>query len=303
LYDLRSDRGEARNLVHDRASVAARLAAEITPLTTMASSRDAVAAAQPDPATVERLRALGYVGTLAPVTATGSAENPLDHVAEYRSYRELFTRALTLLGRKESGAAAALLQRLVKMNVRAFEAHLYLGNAYAAQSRWDAALGEYEAAAILNPSVATPQFEAAKVLSLRGHHDDAVARCLAGLEKEPRSFYGQYTLGVIYQKAARWPEALTAFSQAVLLNDLEPRAHANLAGAAMRTGDLDLAAKHFMRMIDLEHQIAPAQFNLGVIAARKGDRAEAARRYKLALAADPRFKPAQDALEKARREH
>lgn len=298
LYDLRSDRREARNLVRDRASVAARLAAEIKQLTAPQSEKDAVPAAQPDAASVERLRALGYVGTLAPVTAAGGAENPLDHVAEYRAYRELFTRALTLLGRKQAAAAATLLQRLVKMNVRAFEAHLYLGNAYAAQSKWEAALGEYEAASILNPSVAAPQFEAAKVLSIRGLHDEAVARCRAGLDKEPRSFYGQYTLGVIYQKAARWPEALTTFAQAVGLNDQDPRAHANLAGAAMRTGDLDLAAKHFQRMIDLKHQVAPAQFNLGVIAARKGDTSEAARRYKLALASDPDFKPAQDALKR-----
>jgi protein O-GlcNAc transferase len=182
------------------------------------------------------------------------------------------------------------------MNVRTFEAHLYLGNAYAMQSKWDAALGEYDASAILNPAVAAPQFEAAKVLATRGAFDEAVARCRAGLEKEPRSFYGHYTLGVIYQQAMRWPEAQTTFSEAVVLNDEDPRAHANLAGAAMRTGDLDLAAKHFERMIVLKYRTAPAQFNLGVIAARKGDRVEAARRYKLALAADPTFKPAIDAL-------
>jgi choline-sulfatase len=301
LYDLRSDRGEQRNLARDRPAVAARLAAEVGRLTTSAPDKDAVAVPQPDAATRERLRALGYVGTLAPVTSTTTAENPLDHIAEYRAYRELFTRALALLARKQPEAAATLLQRLVKMNVRAFEAHLYLGNAYAAQSKWEAALGEYEAAAILNPSVAMPQFEAAKVLSLRGAYDEAVARCRAGLEKEPRSFYGHYTLGVVYQKAARWPEALATFSQAVSLNDEDPRAHANLAGAAMRTGDLDLAAKHFQRMIDLNHQVTPAQFNLGVIAARKGDNVEAARRYKLALAADPHFRPAIDALARMKR--
>lgn len=299
LYDLRNDRGELRNLVRDRASVAGRLAAEIGRLTAASSpEKDAVPAAQPDAATVERLRALGYVGTLAPVTSTSSSENPLDHVAEYRTYRELFTRALTLLGRKQASAAAALLQRLVKMNVRAFEAHLYLGNAYAAQSKWDAALGEYDAASILNPSVAAPHFEAAKVFTTRGAYDEAIARVRAGLEKEPRSFYGHYTLGVVYQQASRWPDAVATFSAAVALNDQDPRAHANLAGAAMRTGDLDLAAKHFQRMVDLKYRTAPAEFNLGVIAARKGDRVEAARRYKLALEADPKFKPAIEALQR-----
>jgi Tfp pilus assembly protein PilF len=45
-----------------------------------------------------------------------------------------------------------------------------------------------------------------------------------------------------------------------------------------------------------------AQFNLGIIAARKGDLAEAARRYRLALAADPSFKPAQEALARMKQE-
>lgn len=300
LYDLRTDRAERRNLVHDRGTVAARLAAEIARLPSSADRAAAPPPVQPDAATVERLQALGYVGTFAPVTAGSSAENPLDHIEGYRAYRELFSRALTLLGQKRPAAAATILMRLVKTNVRAFEAHLYLGNAYAAQSKTDAALAEYEVASMLNPSVAGPHFEAAKALSARGDHRAAAERCRRGLALEPQSFYGHYTLGVVYQKAGLWPDALAAFSRAVEINDVDPRAHANLAGAAMRTGDLDRAATHFERLIALKHQVPAAHFNLGVIAARKGDSVEAERRYRLALAADPMFKPARDALAKLR---
>jgi Tfp pilus assembly protein PilF len=44
--------------------------------------------------------------------------------------------------------------------------------------------------------------------------------------------------------------------------------------------------------------VAPAHYNLGLIALRRADRAEAARRFQLALKADPAFTPARDALEK-----
>ena len=301
LYDLRTDAGERRNVAQERGAVAGRLASELKRLDS-ARTPAVAAAPQPDAATVQRLQALGYVGTFAPVASGSATTNPLDRVADYRTYRQLFTRAMTLLSQNRPAAAASVLQRLVKTNVRAFEAHLYLGNAYAAQSKFDAALGEYEVAAMLNPALAAPHFEAAKVLSARGEHDAAIARCRTGLAREPRSSYGHYTLGVVYQAAARWPDAVETFGRAVALNDLDPRAHANLAGAAMRTGNLDLAATHFQRMIDLEHRVAPAQFNLGVIAARKGDPAEAARRYRLALDADPAFKPAQEALRRLRPE-
>ena len=296
LYDLRVDRAERRNMVHERASVAGRLAGEITRVSQLTDSGAIAETPQPDRATLERLQALGYVGTLAPVAAGRSTENPLDRIANYRAYRTLFTQALTLLAEKRAAAAAAVLQRLAKANVRAFEVHLYLGNAYAAQGKMEAALGEYDMAAILNPAIASPHFEAAKVLAARGDPAAAVERCRAGLRKEPRSFYGHYTLGVVHQQAGQWPDALAAFSRAVEINGKDPRAHANLAGAAMRTGDLDRAATHLGHMIELGHQVAAAHFNLGTIAARKGDPAEAARRYRLSIAADPKFEPARQAL-------
>jgi arylsulfatase A-like enzyme/Tfp pilus assembly protein PilF len=296
LYDLRTDRGEQRNLVQERSVVAGRLAADLAKISSQFARAEAPRPAQPDAATIQRLQALGYVGSFAPVTASSGADDPKDRVKEYTQYRELFNRALTLLERRQAAAAAQVLQRLVKSNVRAFEAHLYLGNAYAAQGRHDAALGEYDVASQLNPSVATPHYEAAKAFSAKGEPAMAAARCRKGLDLEPQSFYGHFTLGVIHQKAGQWTEAAAAFARAVEMNDRDPRAHANLAGVSMRLGDLDRAALHFRRMVELKHQVAAAQYNLGVIAARRGDRAGAERQYRLAIAADPGFKPALDAL-------
>jgi tetratricopeptide (TPR) repeat protein len=253
-------------------------------------------AAQPDAAAVERLQALGYLGAFAPVTTAGNAPDPKDHIRDYRQYRTSFNRALGLLAKGSAVTAAAELQALVKLNVRAFEAHLYLGTAYAMQSKLDQALGEFDAAAQLNPELATPHFEAAKVLSSKGEHRAAVERCGKGLQLEARSAYGYYTLGVIHQRAGEWADAAAAFTRAVALNGMDPRARANLASASMRLGNLDMARTQFEYLLQLGYQVAPAHFNLGVIAARRGDRAEAARRYRLALEADPAFKPARDAL-------
>jgi choline-sulfatase len=301
LYDLRTDRGEVRNVIAERGTVAGRLAADLERITAGSSPETPASVSQPDAATVQRLQALGYVGAFAPASSSASGEDPKDHIAEYRQYRDLFNRALGLLAAGRPAHAEGVLRKLLNVNVRAFDAHLYLGNAYAAQSKLEAALGEYDAAAQLNPSLSTPHFEAAKVLSSKGDHAAAVARARKGLELEPRSFYGHYTLGVVYQKAQQWAEAASVFARAIELNRGDPRAHANLAAAALRLGDLDRARTHFEAMIALEHQVAPAHYNLGVIAAKRGDRAEAERRYRLALAADPKFKAAADALSRLKR--
>ena len=298
LYDLRTDAPEMKNVLDDRSQVAARLAADLQKVLASFGRRDAAPAAQPDAATVERLQALGYVGSFVPVTSGSATADPKDHLKQYLEYRDQFNRALGLLSRDRAAEAATILRGLLKFNVRAFEAHLYLGNAYFAQGRHEAALGEYEAAALLNPSLSTPHFEAAKVLAIQQKTDAALARARTGLTLEPHSVYGHYTIGVIHQRAGQWAEAFEAFSRAVESNGRDARARSALGGAAMRLDRLEVAQAQFEVMVALGYQLAPAHYNLGVIAFRRGDRREAARRYTLALQADPAFKPAREALAK-----
>ena len=144
----------------------------------------------------------------------------------------------------------------------------------------------------------TPHFEAAKTFAVRGDTPAAIARARRGLQLDPDSSYGHYTLGVVYQRAAQWREAYTAFGRAVELNGRDPRARANLAGAAMRLDSLAVAHTQFEAMIALGYQVAPAHFNLGVIAERRGNKDVARTHYQQAIRSDPTFKPARDALAK-----
>ena len=298
LYDLRNDRAESKNVATAQAAVGGRLAAELKRVTDQFKQARPTRNEQPDPATIQRLQSLGYLGSFSPSAASDTNEDPKDHIGQYREYRATFSRALSLLGKGQHAEAVTALQQIVKMNVRAFEAHLYLGNAYAAQGKTNAALGEYDAASLLNPELSTPHIEAAKVLSNANQHAPAIVRCRKGLDLSPRSDYGHYTLGVIYRRAQRPAEALDAFTRAVELNPSNVRARSGLGSTAMQLGRVDVAATQFEQLIELGYQVAPSQFNLGIIAANRGNRAEAARRYKLALKADPAFKPAQDALAK-----
>jgi choline-sulfatase len=301
LYDLRVDRAESQNVAPDRSTVAGRLAADLARVTGRFGQTPAAKIEQPDPAAVERLQSLGYLGAFSPATVGSTVEDPKDHVTEYRQYRDLFNRALLLLGEKRFNEAAVQLQRVVKLNVRAFEAHLYLGNAYAGLGKTDAALGEYDAASQLNPAFATPHIEAAKVLSNRNDHAAAIVRGLKAVGLTPQSDYAHYTLGVIYRRAERWPEAADAFTRAVELNPVNGRARSGLASMAMRLGRVDVATTQFQELVRLGYQVAPSHFNLGVIAAGRGDRAEAERQFRLAVKADPQFKPAIDALSKMKK--
>lgn len=298
LYDLRADRGEQRNVIDEKPAVAGRLAADLAALARTLEPSAAPPPAQPDPEAVVRLRALGYVGTFAPAGSGSAAGDPKDHILGYRAYRQRFNQALGAMDQGQVALAVPVLKELIAANLRAFEAHLYLGNAYAAQGQAEAALGEYDAASQLNPLWAMPHFEAAKVLIGRGDTAAAIARSRQGLALEPRSFYGLYTSGVVYQRAGLFQDAADAFVRAVNLNGRDPRVRANLADVSLRLGALDAAAEQFTTLIEMRFRVAPAHYNLGLIALRRGDRADAARRFQLALKADPGFAPAREALDK-----
>lgn len=306
LYDLRVDAGELKNAIAVRAAVGGKLAGEIAQVTARVQPSSGGAAQpsaqpQPDAETVRRLQALGYIGTFAPAAATTSAIDPKDHVAEYKAYRQQLTRALNALDRGDPATAVTILKQMLVANVRAFEVHLYLGNAYAARREYDAALGEYDAAHQLNPDLAQVQFEAAKALSMKGDVEGAVARCQQGLAREPSSPYGLYTLGVIYRKTGQFTEAAEAFTKVIAANENDPRAQSNLADVAIRLGRLDVARAACQKMIDLGYRVAPAHYNLGFIAERAGDLTLALSHYRASLAADPAFRPAQEALARLRK--
>ena len=296
LYDLRVDPGEAKNVIRSRGSVAGRMAADLQRI--VAGFRDAPSAAAPgpDPQAEARLRALGYVGSMAPTASTRGGDDPKDRLADYIAYRKQFNRALGVLGQGRPKQAEALLQDLVKRNVRAYEAHLYLGQAYAAQKKFDAALGEFDASLALNPSGAQPHFEAAKAYAAKGDVASAVSRGAQGLELDPQSFYGHYTVGTIRLQAGQPAEAAPLLAKAVALNPDDPRARGNLAQAAMRIRAFDVARESLEKLIELNYRPADAHYNLGVLAEARRDTAAARRHYDAALRANPKHDAARAAL-------
>jgi tetratricopeptide (TPR) repeat protein len=297
LYDLRSDKGELKNVIAARGSVAARMAADMQQITSrFAGAPDEQAAAAPDPDAVARLRALGYVGSMAPSASTKGGDDPKDRLDDYLAYRMRFNRALGLLAKGQAVQAATLLQELIKRNVRAYEAHLYLGQAYAAQKKFDAALGEFDASSLLNPTNAQPHFEAAKAFAAKGQTAAAVKRAEQGLALDPQSFYGLYTLGTIRLRANQPTEAAPPLARAVALNPDDPRARANLGEAAMRTRALALAREQFEKLVELKYRVAESHFNLGVIAEALREIPRARTHYQASLKANPRFEPARAAL-------
>jgi arylsulfatase A-like enzyme/Tfp pilus assembly protein PilF len=301
LYDLRTDRAEAKNVLASRSSVAARMAGELESLWRAFGSAAEAAPPQPDPETLARLRSLGYVGIAAPSARAGRGADPKDKIAEVKQFRGLISRAIDDLAAGRNDAAIGRLKQAAKINERAYDVHLLLGDAYRQNKAFEPALGEYDAAALLNPVIAAPHVLAAEVLVAQGAFDKALARLEAASKLEPGSAEAASVRGRVYERTNRPAEALAEYQRAVTLNPSDVPARARLVNVAMNTKRFDVAEPQLRILLKAGHQPSRTHFALGVIAESKGDLTAAAAEFKRALALEPGFKQAAEALARVSR--
>jgi arylsulfatase A-like enzyme/Tfp pilus assembly protein PilF len=296
LYDLRTDRAEARNVLGARGNVAARMGGELEALWRGFGAAAESAPPQPDPETLARLRSLGYVGIAAPSGTKGRGADPKDKIAEVKLFRGLISRAIDDLGAGRNDAAIQKLKKAASINDRAYDVHLLLGDTWRQKRSDEQALGEYDAAAILNPTIAAPHVLAAEVHIAQEAFDKAMGRLDTAAKLEPGSAEVASVRGRLYERTGRRAEALAEYQRAVSLNPSDMPARARLVNVAMSLRRLDVAEPQLRVLLEHKHQPARTHFALGAVAEAKGDLAAAAAAYRRALALDPTLKQAADAL-------
>lgn len=173
------------------------------------------------------------------------------------------------------------------MNERAYDVHQFLGEAYEALGRPDAAVGEYAFAALLNPSSVTPLVSAADLHLKRGDIAGARKRLDEATRVQEQSYHVQFLAGRIYEREGRLPDALGAYERAVSLNGATPQARARLAALAARLGRYDLAERHLRVLLQIGYQPSRTYLGLGRVAQMQGRAADAAAHYREALRLEP----------------
>ena len=169
----------------------------------------------------------------------------------------------------------------MKLNVRAFEAHLYLGTAYAApvearRRPWASSTPRPSSTPSSPRRISRRRRSSRRRATTARPSSGATRACSSSRDRS----YGHYTLGVIHQRAgavagggggfrtgrrAEWRGPARTREPGVVVDaPWRPR------GRRGRSSSI---------CSQLGYQVAPSHFNLGVIAARRGDQAEAARRY------------------------
>lgn len=292
---MRTDAAERKNAVDARGALAGGLSAELNKIQGGFGAGATADAPQPDPETLARLRSLGYVGIASPSPGVRGAD-PKDMVPKLEAFRGGINRAIAALERNAPDTAIAELKKLVELNDRSYELHLFLGDAYAAKREFQTALGEYDAAALLNAHTSAPFLSQARVFLAMGDFGRARQKIDAAARLEPASSEVALVRGTILDKEGRGAEALVQYEAAVRTNASDAQARAALVSLAMRLKQYDVAKPHLEKLLEMGYRPSRMQFGLAQIAEAQGDVKRAIASYREALRLEPGLPEAKAAL-------
>jgi arylsulfatase A-like enzyme/Flp pilus assembly protein TadD len=296
LYNMTTDAAERTNAIDSRAPLAAGLLAALNRLQAGFGALASVPAPQPDPETLARLRSLGYIGIATPNGSTARGPDPKDMAPKVRVANETLSRAIDDLNAGRVDAALVRLHQLSAINDRWYDIHLLMGDAYLAKKDVERALGEYAAAALLNPTSAAPALSTARALIAQGALDRALQKIDEAARLEPASSEVPLERGRAYERQEQYDKALAEYQTSVRLNGSDPRARARLADLALRLRRLDLAEGEFRELIGMKYRPAETHYGLGRLAELRGDTRRAAVEYRQAIALNPSLADAKAAL-------
>jgi arylsulfatase A-like enzyme/Flp pilus assembly protein TadD len=292
LYDLRTDPGETKNRMGDRAPVARAMDAR---LKTHDAGPAKAAAAAVSPEAAERLAALGYVGG-AFFTGPPSGEDPKDKIAEFQAYRRDTTAALARFRRRDFAGAVRILEKLERplktpdgqvIERRSFNVSFYLGRSLVELRRFKEALAPLRHAAALNPTSAAAALELARAQAGAGQGAEALATIDKALALAPTSAELHQLRGRILAEAGRADAAREALEKAKGLDPDNPLLRVDLSNFFRGQGDLKRSLAEAEAAVRLDAKSADAQVALGLALGASGREADAGRAFQAALRLAP----------------
>jgi arylsulfatase A-like enzyme/Flp pilus assembly protein TadD len=283
LYDLREDPGEQRNLAASRPADLERMRSLLARL--RAGDVGVGSRVREEEATLERLRALGYV-------AEGGAASKESYTEDDDPKRliEIDTRIRDVVQMFRAGdydgAIAACLETIRRRPDMPLS---YLQLAYLERRRGglEAAVAATRKAVDLRPLDAESVSLHAVYLIEAGRAAEALAFVEPYARNAAPDLDVLTALGMAQARTGRLDEALATFARARQVDPSNAMVLVNAGTVHLVAGDRTRARQAFEAALELDGAVARAHNSLGVIAAEEGRLPEAIARWQRAAALDP----------------
>jgi tetratricopeptide (TPR) repeat protein len=276
LYRVATDPEEGVNLAAARAPLAGALRRRLREL----HGEDAGSVGTTgslDPAAIERLAALGYVGgTAPPPRVAGSVlPDPKDRVDHYHRYARAVNAALLARRRGEPPAVVAALQPVAREFASHYSVVSFMGEALLEMRRFTEALPYLIRARDLSPKAGPVWGRLAEAFAGAGRAAEASNAVDQGLKVSPRSTDLIRLRVASLMRAGRTAEGAAFLDQAIRANPRDGLLHAELASLRRNSGDLAAADAASARAVELSPSKGDAWVSRGLVLAALDRSAEA----------------------------
>lgn len=266
LYRVASDPAEGANLADSRAPLVGALRQRLRELHGEDAGKAATTAPL-DPAAIERLAALGYVGGAAPPPPVAGSvlPDPKDRVDHYHRYARAVNAALLARRRGDPPGVVAALQPVAREFVSHYSVVSFLGEALLEMRRFTEALPYLTRARDLSPKAGPVWGRLAEAFAGAGRAAEASNAVDQGLKVSPRSTDLIRLRVALLMRSNKEAEAAAFLDQAIRANPRDGLLHAELASLRRNSGDLAAADAASARAVELSPSKADAWVSRGLV--------------------------------------
>ncbi len=207
--------------------------------------------------------------------------------AEDHEAARLLAQSADLRRAGEHMQAESCLQQAIELKYDFAEAHLALGDLYAAAGADEDALDCYQLAVHFSPDLYNAQLALAAALTRQQRHDEAAAACHAAIALDEVAPSAWFMLGNVRKAASDLPSAADAYRAAVRADPSDLDALHQLAFVESRLGRYDAAYQNFQRLLDAVPDSPRAHHNFGLWQLECGYAEEALASFRRAHALQP----------------
>jgi len=168
-------------------------------------------------------------------------------------------------------------------------AHNNLGNALAAEGRFEEAVPHYSVAVREISWYADAHYNLASALEELGRIDDALRHYSRALAFRPHDPEAHNNLGILLAEQGARTQALVHYSAAIARNPRFAEAHNNVAITLAQLGRTAEAVAHYSESIRCRPDFAEAHNNLGVALSSAGKTGRAITHYSIAIGLKPSY--------------
>jgi|HubBroStandDraft_1064217.scaffolds.fasta_scaffold00623_8 choline-sulfatase len=322
LYDLEADPGETRNIAAEQPATVAVFKEKLQAFVARNPfARQNASTGNLTPDAQEKLRALGYFGFHAAVSAESLKQglaDPKDKLWEFNS----ILKATDAFKRHEDDQAEALLNEVQQKDPQIYVIPFMLGESALQRQNWGAAAEQLQRSLTLNPNFDNAMTALARALAKLGRADEAKNWLQKALQINRENYRAWYEVGLLdakndpaaalasYQKAIAiqpnfspgqretgmalfqqkdYAGAATHLEKALALGLEDARLHNFLGICYAQTNRMSKAVREHQRAIELDPKLAEAHLNLGYAYQHIGKASQAQAEYATACRLEPNF--------------